>query len=129
MKRPYLALICALALLLAAAGCSGQPKVSPTPDTTVIPSESPSASLTPSTSSMPMETDNYHAGEDGQVDLDGDGRTEDEHGIGEDVKSAVDEAMDTAKDAAKDAGDAVKDAAEGTGRAIEKTGDAMTGKR
>ena len=118
MKRPYLVLICALALLLVAAGCSGQPKVSPTPNTTVIPSESPTTSQTPSTSAMPEETDNYHAGEDGQVDLDGDGRTEDEHGIGEDVKNAMDEAKNTAEDAAED-----------TGRAIEKAGDTLTGKR
>lgn len=129
MKRPYLVLICALALLLVAAGCSGQPKVSPTPNTTVIPSESPTTSQTPSTSAMPEETNNYNAGEDGQVDLDGDGRTEDEHGIGEDMKNAMDEAKDTAEDAAKDAGDAVKNAAEDTGRAIEKAGDTLTGKR
>ena len=129
MKRPYLALICALALLLIAAGCSSQPKVSPTPNTTVIPTDTPSVSETPPVSSMPMETDNYHAGEDGQVDLDGDGRTEDEQGVGEDIKNAVDDAGQAVEDAAKDAGDAVKDAAEGTGRAIEKAGDTLTGKR
>lgn len=129
MKRPYLALICALVLLLIAAGCSSQPKVSPTPDTTVIPSETPSVSETPSTSDMPMETDNYHAGEDGQVDLDEDGLTSDEHSMIEDAKNAANEAKDTVEDAARNAGDAVKDAAEGTGRAIEKAGDTLTGQR
>ena len=129
MKRPYLALMCALALLLAGAGCSEQPKVSPTPQTTVIPSENPDHTETPSTSQMPTETDNYHAGEDGQVDLDGDGRTNDEHGVGEDVKNAVDEAGKMAEDAAKGAGDAVKNATEDAGRAVEKAGDAMTGQR
>ena len=122
MRRPYLALVCTLALLLVGAGCSSQPKVSPTPDTTVIPSETRVHSEMPSTSSMPVETDNYHAGEDGQVDLDGDGRTEDEHGIGDDLKNAVDEAGKTAEDAAKDAG-------EGAGRAVEKAGDALMGQR
>lgn len=129
MKRPYLVLICALALLLVAAGCSGQPKVSPTPNTTVIPSESPTTSQTPSTSAMPEETDNYHAGEDGQVDLDGDGLTSDEHSMIEDAKNAANEAKDTVEDAARNAGDAVKGAAEGTGRAIEKAGDTLTGQR
>ena len=129
MRRPYLALVCTLALLLVGAGCSSQPKVSPTPDTTVIPSETPVHSETPSTSSMPVETDNYHAGEDGQVDLDGDGRTEDEHGIGADLKNAGDEAGKTAEAAAKAAGDAVKGAAEGAGRAVEKAGDALMGQR
>ena len=127
MKRPYLALVCSLALLLAGAGCADQPKVSPTPDTTVRPSETPVHSETPS-AAMPEETDNYHAGEDGQVDLDGDGRTDDEHGVADDIQDAVDDAGKAAEDAAKDAGDLAKDAVDGTGRAIEKAGDALTGR-
>ena len=76
-----------------------------------------------------METDNYHAGGDGQVDLDEDGLTSDEHSMIEDAKNAANEAKDTVEDAARNAGDAVKDAAEGTGRAVDKAGDTLTGQR
>ena len=57
MKRPYLALVCALALLLAGAGCSDQPKVSSTPDTTVRPSETPVHSETPSAAMPDCDSD------------------------------------------------------------------------
>lgn len=128
MKRPYLALVCTLALLLAGAGCSSQPKVSPTPDTTVRPSEEPVHSETPSTTPMPGETDNYHADGNGQVDPDGDGRTDSEHNVGDDIKDAVDDAGNAVEDAARGAGDMVEGAMDGAGRAVEKAGDALTGR-
>lgn len=126
MKRSYLALICALALL-AGAGCSSQPKVSPAPSSTVRPSETPVHSEIPSATPMPDETDNYHAGGDGQVDLDGDGKTNDERGVADDIKDAVDGAGKAVEDAVKGAGDLAEDAVDGAGRAIEKAGDTLTG--
>ena len=59
---------------------------------------------------------------------DGDGRTDDEHGVADDIRDAVDDAGQAAEDAAKDAGDLARDAVDGTGRAIEKAGDALTGR-
>ena len=67
---------------------------------------------TPSQTISP--SDNYHAGEDGQVE-DGTYHT---GSPGEDIGDAVD-----------DAGDAVKDIADDAGKAVEKAGDALTGQR
>ena len=111
MKRPYFALLCALAVLLAGVGCSD----SSTPETTHTPT--PSQTISPS--------DNYHAGEDGQVE-DGTYHT---GSPGEDIGDAVDDAGDAVKDAARDAGDAVKDIADDAGRDVEKSGNALTGQR
>ena len=130
LKGRYLTLLCALTLAGALTGCSrsnapdvtAKPSVSADPPETVRPVETarPSATLEPTHSVSPMEsdgvmpTDNYHAGEDGQVE----GDSQNGNSVGDDVKDAVD-----------DAGNAVKDAARGTGRAIEEIGDDLTGRR
>lgn len=137
MKRRYLALTCALSLACVLTGCWGGDRDDTTPHSTspVAPTES----VAPSHSAAPTETagtepsvsptDNYHADGEGQVDLDGDGDTQDEHSAGETVRDAVDDAGDAVKDTVDEAGRMARDAARDTGRAVERARDALTGQR
>ena len=131
MKRSYLALACGVALICALTGCwdTDEPTTEPTDSTRPSESLMPSESIRPSDSAQPENTDHYLAGEDGQVDLDGDGTTGDEHGIGNAVEKAVDDAGDAIKDTVDEAGKMARDAVDGTARAAEKAGDKLTGRK
>ena len=138
MMRRYLTLACAMALVCALTGCWGRDNTEETPQSSapVTPTEStaPSESLVPEPTVSP--TDNYHADGGGQVDLDGDGKTEDEHSAGDTIKDAVDDAGnavqdagEAAKDTVDEAGRMVRDAARGAGQAVERAGDSLTGQK